>query len=552
MKNKVKVLLTTSISDTRDFYVASAPPIGLCRLQHYLVKRGIECDVLDLSIRPELEPDYVYMVEQGIYDIVGISVSHHNMVPELETLWKFRTASEKNNKDCLFIAGGQEATLNYEQWLEAGMDLIVMGFAEKRLHELCVRFSENNTVEVSELVKGMDGYAVRDKNGQIVFEPAKPFTAEEFRELSFEALMEMDTPYEDYWSELRKVSDVLTFHNNKFIPETARIFTASHCPMVCAFCSSRAFLPDAQEAITPVIMLSASEVHELIVQHVHKYGTKFFLLSDDDFVLGSKVGLKRVFDLCELIVESKNNGTIPADVGFYVQTRVDVFMTRTDKNQKVVNWDLIDAMKGAGFCSFGLGVETFSDRLLASPSMNKRFINEQDSCIVLDALLQRGLSPTINIILGIPETTVEEMIHSMEVAVEFFKKGCQIAVTGLMDSFPGASIHGHEDYPITTTEWVNPYNKQVVSISGSFIPFEAKIGSVIDRVRKLAAEELEKLKLDCGWTGPVIPKPISGLSVFIGVSKLVDRPDLAEYFSEVAHEALSAESSYALEYEHGI
>ena len=33
-----------------------------------------------------------------------------------------------------------------------------------------------------------------------------------------------------------------------------------------------------------------------------------------------------------------------------------------------------------------------------------------------------------------------------------------------------------------------------------------------------AAEELEKLKLDCGWPGPVIPKPISGLSVFIGVS----------------------------------
>ena len=57
--------------------------------------------------------------------------------------------------------------------------------------------------------------------------------------------------------------------------------------------------------------------------------------------------------------------------------------------------ELLLKLKAAGFYTYGLGVETFADRLLKSPSVNKLGVDAQDCENVLDAMLDIGLNPLI-------------------------------------------------------------------------------------------------------------------------------------------------------------
>jgi len=49
-KKKTRVLLYAGFKDATVFYFSISPPLGLFRLKHYLEKRGIECDVHDLTL----------------------------------------------------------------------------------------------------------------------------------------------------------------------------------------------------------------------------------------------------------------------------------------------------------------------------------------------------------------------------------------------------------------------------------------------------------------------------------------------------------------------
>jgi len=543
MKKNVKVLLMTAMSSMRDSIVSVAPTLGLWRLQQYLIERGIECDVIDFCI--DSEEEYIRMAEKGKYDIIGMGVTHHNMFLELGIIWRFRNACKKSSKKCLFIAGGQEATHNYKQWLESGgIDVILLGFAERSLYELCLRSSKaSNDTGPSELVAGMDGYAVLDKNRKSIYKPTKILTKEDFREFSFQQVLKMDVPFESYWNELRKVAPVLSAHNNIFTPETVRPYTVSYCPMVCGYCSSRTFLRESQKQPSPLFILSADDVYQLILHYINKYGAKSFLFADDDFLIGSKVGLKRVFDFCKLVIESKEKGTIPEGIIFNSQARIDDFLIkeRDEKGQRPANLELIKIMKEAGFYSFGIGVETFPDSLRRSKSMNKVAYNEDEIYRVLDAMLEGGLAPTINIILGIPESTVEELIHTMKAGVECFNKGCQIAVTALMDSFPGSAIHGSKDYKVTYKEWKNPYTGEVVVIEDYFIPNNNEIANIVSQIRPLASVELNKIKAKNSWNNTLTPKGVTAISFFVATAKLLGRDDLYRYFADVIGNVLYEE-----------
>ena len=48
--NKPRILLYAGFKDKTVFYFSISPPLGLFRLKHYLEKRGMECDVHDLTL----------------------------------------------------------------------------------------------------------------------------------------------------------------------------------------------------------------------------------------------------------------------------------------------------------------------------------------------------------------------------------------------------------------------------------------------------------------------------------------------------------------------
>ena len=131
-------------------YSVVSLPIGLFRIQNYLKKSNITCDVLDLGlVAPDINDgntesidikfgDYSKLIDEGYYDIIGVSVDQENMDLNLKMLWDLRQKINKLNKKCFLVAGGQAATHGYEQWLvEGSLDAVFFGFAEKSFLKFC-------------------------------------------------------------------------------------------------------------------------------------------------------------------------------------------------------------------------------------------------------------------------------------------------------------------------------------------------------------------------------------------------------------------------------
>ena len=107
ISKKLKVLLYAGFKDNTIFYSAVSPPLGLFRLQHFLKKREIDCDLHDLSLHENDFGDTKKKISEGYYDVVGISVDSEKMGRYFSLLKEIRTMSEKIGKKIMIVCGGQ-------------------------------------------------------------------------------------------------------------------------------------------------------------------------------------------------------------------------------------------------------------------------------------------------------------------------------------------------------------------------------------------------------------------------------------------------------------
>jgi radical SAM superfamily enzyme YgiQ (UPF0313 family) len=515
-----------------------APPIGLYQLHAYVSRRGVRSAVLDREL--EDPAPYVERARRGEFDVIGFSVSHDNMLEDLALLWRFRSAAAASGQAVLLIAGGQEAALNCDQWLRLGIDVCFLGFAEKVLLEFCRRVERSRGTAnggVEALCAHLDGVAY-GRGDAVVYQPSAALTSDEFRELFFEQALTLEIPYDAYWSKLRKEAADTTLGASAFVIENIRLYTTSHCPRRCGFCNSQSFLPRSQNGKLPIIGLSASEIADLIVHMVRKYGAQGFLFSDDDFPIGSRAGLQRVVALSQRIIDLKSHNVLPRDTRFACQARVANFIIANGAHGRTANTDLMRLMARAGFGSVGLGVETFSDRILSSPSVNKVGVTARDCHLVLDAMLNSGLTPQINLILGVPEYTPEELAATMAIAVGYLVRGCDIAVTRHLDALPGAPIYGTSLYELQTKTWVHPASGAAERIADYFLPQDPLIRSVAESFDGESARELARVVAAHGWEGRIVHKRVVGLCSLIAVARLLGRDDLESHFRAVLTEVL--------------
>ncbi len=513
----MNILLITSNACLSDIGYNEAPPIGLDRLKNYIKKVDIYCDVLDLSI--SVVDDYLEKARQGEYQIIGMSVSHYHMKKDISTIWKFKEACSSHQ--CLIIAGGQEAAYNYEQWLKAGVDVIFLGYAEKNFKKFVNLFNDSFENGKNMLHK-VDGI-VYNQDDKTVFKPCSPMLPSEFEYLTYEKILELSIPFETYWDRVRTYSEGLNLSSTLYVAETVRVYTSSHCPNRCGFCSSHQFMAFSQQTIAPVFMLSADQVFEIIFFYIREYGAKAFAFSDDEFL----VNRKRVFSLCDKIIKAKKKGLINKDVFFNCQARILDFIAK-GRGERRVDHELISKLVEAGFHNISLGVETFSDRLLSSPSMGKKGFSEKDTLSVLSAVLASGLVCQINIIIFIPETTKDEIFHSFQQTMYFIRKGGVPAVSPHIQSNPGAPIYGDPDYPVVWEEWENPATGELMKIDKRLIPHDPEIASAADKIFNVYQKELNAFnKSDIGGFKR-IPKAVIGVLFFLSTAKLLGNNGLAE------------------------
>jgi len=604
MKEKMKVILYAGFKDNAVFYSTVSPPLGLYRLKNYLERRDIDCDILDLSLTDGHFKDSLEKISSGYYDVIGAGVDSEKIVRYFDMLHDIRSRVEKSGKKSMIVCGGQGGAHAYKSYIVNGKaDAVLLGFAEKNFYELCRSFEKNRDKHISIYAKNIEGVAFPSdkKFTKIIKNPTKPLTEEEFVSLNYDEIKDLHIPYKDYWDYTyaegaaalnlskdggaKKVTDphseipTESSDTQKFFVETIRLYTSSHCFWKCGFCSSHSFLrmsnatmekeekipekPKDGKTISmnalascgsqphPVYRISPEQIYDLIVRHCKKYDPKVILFNDDAFWDGSDPGFKHILDLCDLIINGKNTGKIKKDVIFNCQAKIGDFIIK--KPIRRLHDDLIIRLKKAGFYHFGTGVETFAERLLMVPSINKKGnVSEKDQHLVIQGLLKYGFSPSVNVILFVPETTIEELFHVMKVSTEYMLKGTQIAMTPLLRTHEGAGItemikKGLTPIKASYAQWSDPVTKEVFKHPLYAIPLNKQLADFIkqfnikeyDDMERISKVEQDRIVKKSGWDSKVVPRPVTALAVFITLSKYLKKDDWAEYFENSVYKILS-------------
>ena len=205
-----------------------------------------------------------------------------------------------------------------------------------------------------------------------------------FKELFFELPQKTKIPYNTFWDILKQHSATQTLGAAEFIYENVRVYTSSHCPRMCGFCNSGQYLKETtadendlminkkdegirfSSGTQKLVRLDAQEIMDLIMFYIKTYGANSFLFSDDDFALKGKDN--RTEEFCNLIIDSKKKGLMDKNISFHCQTHVSDWLL-PDKSPNI---KLLKKVKAAGFKSISMGVETFTDGVINSKSINKQ------------------------------------------------------------------------------------------------------------------------------------------------------------------------------------
>ena len=352
----MKVILYTGFRDNAVFYSNVSPPLGLFRLKNYLERRNIDCDVIDLCLTKlnfhGTECDFKGTLEKisdGYYDVIGVSVDGEKMGRYFSMLLDIRSRVEKSGKKSMIVCGGQGGAHSYKSFIQKGkVDAVLLGFAEKSFYDLCVSFLKNREKHVSVYAKNISGvaFSANADGVDVIKNPSKPLTEKEFVQLNYHEIKDLHIPYKDYWDytenegaaslnlkkEEVKVVEAdphcdmpVDKDTQKFFVKTVRLYTSSHCPWKCGFCSSHSFLrmsyatkeheekipekPKNGELVSmnalattgsqphPVYRISPEQIYDIIVRHCDKYNPRVFLFNDDAFWDGNARGFNHIMDL---------------------------------------------------------------------------------------------------------------------------------------------------------------------------------------------------------------------------------------------------------------
>ena len=561
-EGKGKVLLVTACTGLG---FNMAPHFGMYQILNYLRYKNIDCEMYDRDLeffkKTDIDEKAVLKsIEKGAYDIIGISVAQdkvlgqQKMIDDLDMICRMKSAAELSGKMPVFVAGGQAATLNYKQWLDLGIDLIILGYGEKTLYDICKKYFAipkviRNVDDLTDIVETIKGVSYKNKQGTYRYTPTLPVTKEMFNELFLEFPKQYEMPHKIFWNILKETSANQDLGASEFVYENVRLYTTSHCPRRCGFCNSGQFLPEMvaseddlmlekkglrfSSGRQKLIQLDARELIDLVMFNIKKYGAKSFLFSDDDFALKSK--LNRVKEFCKIVIDYKKRGLINKEVTFHCQTHVTDYLT----GHKEVDAELIKAMANCGFKSVSVGVETFTDGMIGSPSINKIGFESKHARAVLDTMLDNGIVPQVNVILGVPEYKPDDLLATVDIALEYIVKGCDLSLSRQLLALPGAPIYESGLYEVVYETWTHPVTGKVIKIPDYFVPKDPLIAKAMDVFDTEARKELDKVIEKMNWGDKTPPKRVIAISALSCLPRLLNRDELTPKYKKILDDVLS-------------
>lgn len=459
--------------------VYTLPYLGVFRLQHYLHDNNIPCDVFD----PDIDVFNDFILEHDyFYDIVCIAGTHFSMDACLFYVNLFLERQKSHQP--LLIAGGSAATFSYSMWLEAGFDIVVLGYGEKPLTSICQYYDGERTQNFFKKLENVKGVAYYNDDNLMV-NAAEELTNELFHELTYERVLKLVMPYKKYW--LLNGRSIESFQSEKFFfkLKTINLFTASQCPNNCGYCNSK-FLEHAQQKKAKIYALTAEEICALLIENYALYEMEHVLFTDEDFLFSKK----RSVEICNKIIEIKNEGKLPQDVVFGCQTRVVNFLKKGE-----VDSEFIALIKKAGFENICIGAESSLPHILATPIMNKNHYTKDQIYSIAVQLKEAGITSGVNFMLLTPESKKQDIYDELQFILQLIHDGIEIRTTIGIMAFPGAPAVSNPRYEISRTSLRSPISGRTLSLTDSFLPMTGEGSVLFSNFSDTYTLELERIRL---------------------------------------------------------
>jgi len=236
-------------------------------------------------------------------------------------------------------------------------------------------------------------------------------------------------PIRDYWEKMLETSAERAGYSQEHSAslqeiKSIRIMTSNYCPMKCTFCSYTNFLDRFCVGRASVVRMNAEDIVNLIAVVVKAYpDVKTIIFQDDLFICHND---ERIEELCNLLIHQKQARALPEDLSFIATTRVDTMQKQ-----------YLESMKKAGFRLLGYGVESFSEQVLREYGKHEiyPFIDN-----TLAETLNSGITPFLDIILASPESTLEDVMKTLNRCLEYLIKGCEVSIYPTVIPFSGSEM----------------------------------------------------------------------------------------------------------------
>lgn len=357
------------------------PPLGLAYLAAMLKTKNCEVKIFDFTLEPK--KTLVRQAEEVLSfspELIGITISTNTYSNAVKLAREI-----KNRSSGTVLVGGPHPTIFPKEMLSMGeVDFVVFGEGEYTFSQLIDEFFKEKDFY------NINGIAFKNKTGEIVVNPPRPFINE------LDAL-----PFPD-----RRMFNLAKYNlrspNSK---RMATLITSRGCPFNCIYCYKGLFGNQFR-------MRSVENIIEEIRYIINSLGIRAFYFIDDLFLFDKE----RLLKFCEKITEEN------LDIEWQCLARVDL-----------VNPDMLSRMKGAGCSQIFYGIESGNINIMR----NTKGITLKQAKNAVQWTKKAGICASGYFMLALPNDTQETMAETIAFASALKMDEAMFSIT---TPFPGTRL----------------------------------------------------------------------------------------------------------------
>lgn len=335
----MKILLIYAELVNRNIYTEKKKifwePLGIAYLAAYLRKHGYDVDVLNpVYLNYDEEALKYYLINSiNDYGLIGLSSASFK-TDMIETFVKILRNSGYQKT---ILLGGLGPTCRWEEFLDTGIDCIILGEGEKTLLKVVRYLEDDKNIHTISGIAWLNDKKEKVRNGYVEL---------------IEDLNKNVFPVRDYSIRLKEIIPVDKIH--------IQIQTSRGCTGNCAFCSMPLF-----QSIQGGIRYRARNADNIVDEMemlYHSYGfTRFDFMDENFFPYDKKQSLKKALELKKEIIDRK------LSVNLFIQCQLSS-----------ISSELLGVLKSISCKNIFVGIDSFSNREL------KLFNKQYDTSVVTE------------------------------------------------------------------------------------------------------------------------------------------------------------------------